>query len=57
MTTKTDTATTTETHTAATDETTCGRPVPFFARKLGRPALAVRSGIRAGLHEEESKRG
>lgn len=31
--------------------------VPFFARKADRPALTVRSGVRAGASEEKAKRG
>ena len=29
--------------------------VPFFARRIGRPSLSLRSGIRAGLQESKVK--
>lgn len=49
--TKTETAPSTETKT----ETTAAK-VPFFARKVARAELTVRTGVRAGASEEQMKR-
>jgi hypothetical protein len=33
-------------------ENAAAKPVPFFARKVGRVPLTVRAGVRAGAREE-----
>ncbi|MCB9565719.1 MAG: hypothetical protein H6710_00565 [Myxococcales bacterium] len=53
MTTKTDRPAITDD--ADTSAATDAREVPFFARKLGRPALGVRTGVRAGAAEQTRK--
>ncbi len=50
----TETSETTEnTATTATTATTTEVKVPFFARKQGRPALTVRTGVHGGRESKE----
>jgi hypothetical protein len=48
---QTETAAAVESNTTAEQNT-----APFFARKLGRPALEVRTGVRAGVASKEQAR-
>ena len=52
--TKTETAPNTETVTESATERAAAK-VPFFARKVGRAELTVRTGLRAGAAEEAMK--
>jgi hypothetical protein len=54
--TKIEIETKTETETSVEAAPAAAEPVPFFSRQLGRPALVVRTGVRAGAMEEQSKR-
>ncbi|MEZ4452587.1 MAG: hypothetical protein R3B09_24220 [Nannocystaceae bacterium] len=49
--TKPETAPTSAPETRAADEA----KVPFFARKIGRAELTVRTGVRAGASEQHNK--
>jgi hypothetical protein len=47
-----------QTETAPETQTTAAKELaaPFFARKLGRPALEVQSGVRAGVASSEGRK-
>ncbi|MCA9635848.1 MAG: hypothetical protein KC420_07425 [Myxococcales bacterium] len=51
---KRTTATTTE-QSDVNEPNAASEKVPFFARKIGRPALGVRTGVRAGAAEQTRK--